>query len=360
MADWMDNFLGAQDSPWEELGKIDLGAAIAEAKRISANTSDKAYRKLTSHSNVTSYSLLSELHSCPRRFELEKYQANEIPLVVDGEKEINLDFAFGHAVGAGVQTYAATRSLISAQFAAFIAWKAPWDAEKLDKAGRRTGKSLTDAMVAIEKFQTVWDREYEEWDLLKLGDGKPAVELAFAVDFENGFWYFGHIDMVLQHREHGHLAVYEGKTTRFAPNPASWGNSNQALGYGVVVDQIAKQLGLSNDYDVLYNIWSSSDEEYIVIPFHKTRSQRASWLQDILLDHANIATYQRLKFFPMRGESCVNQWGRQCFWYGSCQQSNKQLFPGVEPGPLEDVHGVEALDFVFKLSDLIQTQQEKK
>lgn len=357
MSDWMDQFLGVEDSPWEQLGSMDLSDAIAEAKRISANTSDKAYRKLTSHSNVTSYSLLSDLHSCPRRFELEKFAANSPTVAVSGE--VNLDFAFGHAVGAGVQTYATTRNLISAQWAAFLAWKAPWDAAKMDKRGKLVGKSLTDAMIAIEKFQQVWDMSFNEWDVLVLPSGKPAVELAFAIDFENGFWYFGHIDMVLKHKEHKLLAVYEGKTTRYEPNPASWGNSNQALGYGVVVDKVATQLEFDNDYDVIYNIWSSQQEEYTVIPFHKSRNQRAAWLQDILLDHASIATYQRLGFFPPRGESCVNQWGRECYWYGQCQMRNDQLFPNLVPQPLVDVHGVEALDFVFKLSELVATQKEK-
>lgn len=342
----------------EELFAMDLAEGIAEAKRISANTSDKAYRKLTSHANVTSYSLLTDLHACPRRFELEKYSANTVALEIEGD--INLDFAYGHAVGAGVQTYAATRNLVASQFAAFCAWKAPWDAEKFNKRGVSAKKSLTHAMIAVEKFQRVWDMAFQEWNVYVFPTGKPAVELAFAVNFENGFWYFGHIDMVLVHKIHKQLAVYEGKTTGWSVNPASWGNSNQAIGYGVVVDKIAKDLGWETDYDVLYNIYSTGEEEFTVIPFHKSRTMRAGWLQDILLDHQTIATYQKLKFFPKRGESCVNQWGRECYWYGQCQMANDALFPGVVPPNLEDVHGVEALDYVFNLSELLAAQKEKK
>lgn len=344
----------------DPLATIDLSATLEAAKRISASTSDKAYRKLTSHANITSYSLLSQLHDCPRKFELEKLQANaEVPVDTG---IINLDFAFGHAVGAGIQTYAATGSLVSAQLAAFLAWKAPWDAEKLDKNQRPVGKSLAHALIAVEKFQYFWQRELDEWEVVRLPSGKLATELAFAVDFQNGKFYFGHIDTVLQHKVHKQLAVWEGKTTGWSVNEATYGNSNQALGYSVVVDKIAEEIGANgNDYDVLYIVYDTKQQEFTLMPFHKTRTQRAEWLQDVLLDHANITTYQKINFYPKRGESCVSKFGYPCSWYGTCQMSNSGLFPGVTPPELskEEVNSVEDLDFVFTLSELIATQKGK-
>lgn len=345
---------------YDFLDDIDLGATLEEAKRISANTSDKAYRKLTSHANITSYSLLSQLHECPRKFELEKLQANAEVVVDSGD--VNLDFAYGHAVGAGIQTYAATGSLVSAQLAGFLAWKAPWDAEKVDKNGKPVGKSLAHALIAVEKFQYFWARELSDWEVVRLPSGKLATELAFAVDFQNGKFYFGHIDTVLIHKETRQLAVWEGKTTRFTTNEATYGNSNQALGYSVVVDRIAAEIGANGgDYDVLYVIFNAKEQEFTLMPFHKTRTQRAEWLQDILLDHSNIATYQKIGFYPKRGESCVNKWGYPCTWYGTCQMSNSSLFPGVVPPELskEKVNSVEDLDFVFTLDELIATQKGK-
>ncbi len=346
----------------------DIGATIAEAKRISANTADKAYRKLTASKNVTSYSLLTSLHKCPRLFELDKLQANSEILVESGTP--NLDFAFGHAVGAGIQTYAATRSLLAAQFASFLAWRAPHDAEKIDARGNSPGKSLAHATYAVELFADFWDQELSDWEVVKLPSGHPATELAFAVDFEqkdadgtaNPIYHFGHIDTVLQNRETKTLAVWEGKTTTTEDiDEAEYANSNQALGYSVVVDAIAQLLGAnSTEYEVFYIVYSSKGRKFHLLPFGKTRTQRAEWLQDTLFDHANLQTYQRIGFYPKRGENCVNKYGRKCHWFGTCQMSNQSLFPGVDAPALKDVDDVESLDFKFTLSDLLKSQQERK
>lgn len=336
--------------------------ALTEAKAISANTSDKAYRKLTSHENVTSYSLLSKLHECPRKYELDKLQANhpssEIPTEI-----INLDFAYGHSVGAGIQTYAATGSVTAAIFAAMLAWKAPWDAEKIDKKGNEVGKSLTAATLAVEKFSYWWERNLADWEVVVLPSGKKAVELAFAIDMQNGRYHFGHIDVMLRHRELGTLAVWEGKTTGFENiDEAAYANSNQALGYSVVVDAIAKQIGATGtEYEVLYIVYSSKSRDFQLLPFGKTRSQRAEWLQDTLLDHASLDTYKRINFYPKRGENCINRYGFRCNWFGQCTMRNDSLFPGLELPALEasKLESIESLDFVFRLDELIEAQTTK-
>ena len=360
-----DKITGSWDSSWTDpSGWTDTATAIGEAKKISANTSDKAYRRLTSHGNVTSYSLLSMLHECPRKYELEKLQANVSGQVVLDDLLPNLDFAYGHAVGAGIQTYAATGDLTASIFAAMMAWKAPWDAEKLSKTGAATGKSLTLATLAVEKFAFWWRENMADWEVVQLPSGKKAVELAFAVDFKNGKYHFGHIDVLLRNRNSGTLAVWEGKTTGFESiDEAMYGNSAQALGYSVVVDAIAKQLGADGtEYEVLYIVYSSKSREFQLLPFGKTRSQRAEWLQDVLLDHASLDTYQRINFYPKRGESCISRYGFTCKWYGQCKMRNSSLFPGVELPELtaETVHSVESLDFVFDLDELIAAQGEKK
>lgn len=336
-------------------------AAFSEAKAISATTVDKAYRLLTSHENVTSYSLLSGLHECPRRYELDKYQANH-PGSVEQAELVNLDFAYGHAVGAGIQTYAATGSVEAAIFAAMLAWKAPWDAEKVDKNGNATsGKSLAYAVWAVEKFSYWWGDNMADWEVVVLPNGKKAVELAFAVDFENGRYHFGHIDTLLRNRVTNLLAVWEGKTTGFeSVDEAMYANSSQALGYSVVVDAIAKELAVDGtDYEVLYIVYSSKSREFQLLPFGKSRVQRAEWLQDVLLDHASLDTYKRIDFYPKRGENCINRYGRRCNWYGQCNMRTESLFPSVELKKLEDINSIESLDFTFKLSELVAVQQGK-
>lgn len=341
------------------------GADLATAKDISANTSDKAYRRLMARSNVTSYSKIELLHQCPRAYKLENYAANTVHVtdVFDDEEggEKNLDFAFGHAVGSGIQTYGATRSLQAAQLAAFLAWKAPYDAEKLDKRGYATGKSLVWALHAVEKFAFFMETEMAEWEVLVLPNGKPAVELAFGIDTQNGYFHFGHIDTVLRHRETNRLAVWEGKTTGFeSVKDAMYANSYQALGYSVVVDAIASLLGLpGQDYEVLYVVYSSKARQFQLLQFAKNRTQRAEWLQDLLLTHAMIGQYESLEFYPKRGSNCINKYGSQCKWFGSCSMRDSSLFPGVTVEKLTGLHELKTLDFSFTLEELIAAQKER-
>jgi hypothetical protein len=338
----------------------------ATAKRISAATSDKAYRKLIASGNATSYSKLGGLHECPRRYELDELDANK-PLAdvladLRAEGGINLHFAFGHAVGAGIQTYAVTNNLTAAQFAAFLAWKAPYEEELFDKRGGHTGKSLAHALHAVEKFAVFWQRELYDFEVVRLPNGKPATELSFAVDFENGYYHFGHIDTVLRSKSTGKLAVWEGKTTGFEfVDEAMYANSTQALSYSVVVDALASEASaVGTDYEVLYIVFSSKTRGFTLLPFGKTKTQRAEWLQDILLDHASISNYRRLNFFPKRGESCYNYSFRsRCRWFGQCTMSNESLYPGVTLRKVEDIGDVEDVDYKFTLSELLAAQKDR-
>lgn len=335
--------------------------SLGEAKAISGNTTDKEYRVLMRNGNCTSHSKLSLLHKCPRLYEIEMLRASS-PAVVAEPDELNADFAYGHAVGAGIQTYGATKDLVAAQFAAFLAWKAPYDFEKLDKYGKPTGKSLPWALYAVEQFAFFMESsELADYEVLRLPDGRPAVELSFGVDTENGFFHFGHIDTVLQHKATGKIAVWEGKTTGMEHvDEAAYGNSYQALGYSVVVDAIANSLGLPDaDYEVLYVVYSSKAREFQLLPFTKSKTQRSEWLQDLLLTHATIAKYQELQFFPKRGDHCLDKWGKKCRWYGQCQMRNTSLFPAAQVTSITDIAAIKSVDFKFTLTELIAAQKAR-
>lgn len=361
-------------SSFDRISSDGSGAAtpqqIGQAQAISGSTSDKEYRKLVAHLNATSYSKLGLLHECPRKYELTMLESNgacieletELGEIVDTEPaQVNLHFAYGHAVGAGIQTFATTGNLVSAQWAAFLAWKAPWDAEFLDKKGNPTGKSLTWALYAVEKFAQFWDEHLSEWEILTLPDGRPAVELAFGVDTQNGYFHYGHIDAVLQHRETKRLAVWEGKTTGASViKDAAYGNSYQALGYSVVIDALSQQLGLPNsDYEVFYIVYSSKEKKYQLLPFPKSLAQRAEWLQDLLLDHAMIEKYNELGFYPKRGDACVNKFGFTCKWYGTCQMRTSSLFPGAKLPVLTAVSDGKSVDYTFTLDELVAAQKNR-
>jgi hypothetical protein len=352
---------------YEDLNKLidikKLGAfvdAIGEAKAIANSTSDKEYRKLMRNVNCTSYSKLSLLHKCPRLLELEAFRAAaEVP--IQDDVVFNIDFAFGHAIGSGLQTILATGSLQAGIFSAMLAWHGPLDEEKLDARGNPTGKSLAWAVHALEKFDFFYQTsELAEYEILRLPSGRPAVELSFAVDTSNGFFHFGHIDAVLIHKTLKRLAVWEGKTTGLANiSEAAYGNSYQALGYSVVVDAISKEFNLPTaDYEVFYVVYSTKAREFQLLPFPKSKTQRAEWLQDLLLSHAMISKYQELKFFPKRGDSCIDKYGKQCKWYGTCSISNEGLFPTLEKLPLAaSIEGLKAVDFKFTLAELVAAQK---
>jgi hypothetical protein len=326
---------------------ISTEVAISTATDQAAATSKKSYRDAYIYLNVTSNSQQDNLHSCPRFWRIEKFPiVSTVKLFED-----NVDFAYGHSVGAGIQTYLSTKNKQAALWAAFLSWNADHAAEHVKKC-----KSLDFAFLATIKFINFWQENWaNDWELAWF-QGKPATEYTFLLDTENGFFHAGHIDAILRHRISGHFMVLEIKTTsKKIPDEAAYGNSGQGLGYSIVLDQLVENLDESNRYEVLYLVYSSTVREFTPFIFTKTRTQRIEWLQDLLLDHTSINTYHKLNFFPKRGNSCVN-FNRRCKYYGLCDMSSqgfgvaidtpdhKWYIPGVSPEP-------EMFDFKFKLSD---------
>lgn len=330
------------------------GVTIGQGwRRLASATTDKDYRRIVSFDNCTSYSQQTDLHACPRRYQLTKADAKGSGS--DGNTEqSNLDFAFGHSVGAGIQTLIATGDLDAALFAGFISWKADYFADLDDfaaKFGKRTrkNKNIAFAQLAIEKFYT--QGLAKDWEIYRLPDGSPAVEVAFCVDMENGYKHYGHIDLVLRHKGTDRIAVWELKTTGYnTVDEALYANSSQALSYGIVLDSIEPDL---SEYDVNYAVYSSPSMEWEVLPFTKSLTQKAEWIQDVLLDHNNIKTYRKLNFFPKRGESCI-QFSRRCRFFGICDVTSHVSYEDLpKEREAENVH------FKFTLSELLATQKEK-
>jgi len=315
-------------------------------KGVAGDVTGKEYRKIVAFDNCTSYSQLLDLHKCPRLYQLNKAAAKQPQLAdVGWVEQSNYDFAFGHSVGAGLATYFATRSLTASLFAAFIGWQADYF------ANNGKGKSLAHAQIAIE--QAFHQQLLSEYDIYRLPSGAPAVEVAFCVDFENRYQHYGHIDTVLQHRETGRVAVTECKTTGFTSvDEAQYANSNQGVGYSVVLDAIAPGIA---DYEVLYLVYSSTAREWQILPFVKSLTEKAGWLQDILLDHASLDSYRQLAYFPKRGESCANQFGRRCKYFGICDLTDHAT-------SFEDLAAerrAENVQFSFRLSELISHQRSQ-
>lgn len=308
-------------------------------------TSNKDYHKLVQYRNVTSYSQLLDLHACPRRFHLNKHAAaaGQVDL------EDNVDFLFGHAVGAGVQSLWTLENprenLHVALFNSYMAWNGPFDLRSIT----RKKKSIWEAGIAVEKFLQVMLEQMDDWEIVKLQpSGRPAIELSFALDCNNGYKHYGHIDVVLRNKRSGEVAVIELKTTGMnAAEEAMYANSSQALGYSVILDSLFP--GISS-YEVFHFIYSSTHREWTPMPFTKTVSHKTEWIRDTLLDHAMLDTYNRMGFYPKRGESCYDYF-RRCKYFGTCN-----IVPDEQLEELPADADAEVVDYQLNLRDIIAAQ----
>lgn len=323
-----------------------------EIAGIAAKTTDKGYRRLVRHINTTSYSILEGLHSCPRAYALDKIKAN-VEVRAGIPEPLNKDFVYGHAVGAGAQGLLASgNNLTAGQFACFVSWAAPFDAWQED-GKLRTSKNIISAFQAVERFHVLLanDPELSAYEVLMVtvnGVTKPAIELAFCLDTGDGYQYYGHIDVIVRNKFTNRVAILELKTTSLKTmQPAMYANSNQALGYALALDAIAP--GLS-DYEVIYVSYSVGAETWNVMPFAKSRTLRAEWVQDLLLDHQRITTYRQLNHFPKNGSACT-KFNRVCRWFGECDLVNKQATKNL---PVLDLsERAEEVDYYFTLAEIL-------
>ena len=293
-----------------------------------------------------SYSSLGTLHSCPRKFQLYRLQSQEEPNDVDGLT--NITFAFGHAVGEGIQSVMQGLSYEQVIFNIFNIWHAD-----LYDENPKQNKSFWVAMLAIQKFIAMRNSGFlKDYELVYF-NGKPAVELGFRITFPDGFKFRGFVDVVLRNVITGEILVLELKTSSSTSlSPATYKNSAQALGYSVVLDVLFPEL---SSYKVLYLVFLTKSMEYERLDFTKTYLQRALWVQELLLDIETIKMYENVGIYPMRGESCYSFY-RECEYMNLCTLSTHHL---AKPYEETEVAPEQEFQIELKLSDLIESQLKK-
>lgn len=323
-----------------ELLSSDIGS------KNSAAVKKDNYRELVAFGNVTSYSMQQVLRACARKFQLLKLGADNAG--PDDVREGNCDFAFGHAVGAGVATFDETGDVRAALWAAFLAWNIDLLEEPPRKPNRPpSGKTFFHALWAIKVYETWREEETDlgEYEVLK-------SEATIAVDFEDGHFYIGHIDELLRHKDSGRLKIKENKTTVYAAvDPAMYSNSDQALSYALVIDQLG-----AAEYDVVYTIYSSTEQRWLTFEFTKSAQDKAEWLQGQFFIHDQIETYSEHNLFPKNGGSCL-QFGRRCEHYENCGMNQDRIFKKrfadlSSITSLTQLNEIESLDYAFKLSEI--------
>jgi len=302
------------------------------------------HRELAKFGNVTTYSGLEILYSCPREYLLHKLRANDPSQ--PGQNMENIHFCFGHAVGSGVAEFDRSRDMNKALLECLLAWNLPFFAE----GEAKDYKSIAAALWAVYTYQGVAESELEDYEVVEDG-----LEHTFVINTENGYFHSGHIDTLLRSKTTGDLLVKENKTTKFANvDPAMYSNSLQGLGYNV----IAAMKGQS-EYETMYAVYSTIEQQWIVFRFVKTLLDRVEWIKDILMTHHQLDKYYETDFFPRRGGSCL-RFGRRCQFYGECDlPALQQGADDLPDADLKDLIKLQATHTVIKLSDLVATLKKK-
>lgn len=302
-----------------------------------------------------SHSTSERLVTCENKLRCSKLQLNQ-PILIDPIPTLdgNIDFAFGRAIETGVQSALLNNTKEKIFFDMFNAW----DINLMQEHPRGYAKTFTDACIAIDQFRYIQREFMEGWEIAMF-NGKPAIELALLLDLENGYYYVGHADIILWHPIQCRYRVLEIKTTGARViHPAMYQNSGQAVGYSVFLDEIARNIELTSTFEVQYLVFPSSIGNWTKYEFTKSRSDRAFWLNTILLDIQRIHSFRQLKFWPKRGSACFD-YNRPCEYFDVCNLADSSFNPTgdfavIGEEELKEHH----FDFKFKLSDILKTQKE--
>lgn len=297
---------------------------------------------------LLSYSGLLLLHSCPRKYQLKRLKAVDDEMDPEAKSNQNITFAFGHIVGDGLQKVMEGKSEQEVIWSMFMGWHA----DLFDENDKQK-KSFWLAVIAIQRFISLREQRFlEEYELLYYKD-KPATELGFRIDLGDGFFFRGFVDAVLVHKITRAILVLEAKTdSGVTLNPTKFKNSSQVIGYSTVLDVVAPD---TNSYEVLYLVYLTKQFAFEPLKFEKSYLQRASWIQELILDVNTIKMYEAAKFYPMRGESCAT-WGRDCEYLNQCTLSLEYITsPAVKDACLD----LNTYDIELSVADLINAQMNK-
>jgi hypothetical protein len=297
-----------------------------------------------------SHSSRDVVHRCPREYQI--YKLGQL-----SKREESIDTDFGRAVGIGVQSMLLGESREQTVWKMFRAWTGDLLSTSDEAAAAKKKKFFWHTIGAIDSFAPLLKTVFKDWEVAEF-KAKPAVELSFRINFGDEFLDRGHVDVVLRNKKTGELMVLELKTTSFdSVLEAQYGNSQQGVGYGVVLDAIAKQYeDVKSSYTVLYLVYKTKSMTWEPMPFVKTYLQRAQWIKNVMMDIEKIQMYDRNDFWPMHGENCVRFY-RPCDYYDVCTMSDKNLFGEIDKIPVNKDEGVE-YQFDLHVLDLLEAQEE--
>jgi len=323
--------------------EISATAATASSGELPAE-----YEGFDPRLKLMSYSSNLTLHKCPRKYQLYKLKATDDDMDPEAASNQNLTFAFGHVVGEGIQDVLDGMEEVKVIWRMFLGFHAG-----LEDRNEKQNKSFYLAVAAIQRFISLRSSGFlEDYELLQF-HGKPAKELSFRISLPDGFKYRGSVDAVLRHKITGKILVLECKTSSTSTLHATqYKNSAQAVGYSVVLDVIAPEI---SSYEVLYLVYLTKDMAYEQLKFTKTYLQRATWIQELLLDVETIKLYEKTGVYPMRGESCMDFY-RDCEYLNQCTLSTNLITSPFNPTAVLDD---KIYDVELTLEEIIEGQMKK-
>jgi hypothetical protein len=290
-----------------------------------------------------SYSSILTKHECPRKFQLSRLRGK----VIEEFPQLNNTFTYGHVVGLGVQLVMTGVSMEEIYWQTFNMWNS-------DLLGQdeKQKKSYWEAIYAIRKFIAIRDNGlFEDYELVYY-QGMPATELGWRIHLPQGFKVRGYVDAVLRHKYTGEIVVLEVKTTSMTNlNPALYKNSQQAIGYSIVLDKLFEDI---TSYKVIYLVYQTKSQEWTQLPFVKNLLQRAQWLQQLAYEVDDVIRYENAGVYPIYGESCLN-WNRECEFFGICSLNTEHLTTPITQKEVEFLAN-EKYTIEVTFEELIQLQ----
>lgn len=281
-----------------------------------------------------SHSSLDLLHTCERKYELEKLLAGA------KVKEESEHLSFGHAYGAGVATYLVTQDQ---DMAIFECWKNYGPEIDTDK------KSCALAVQALINSFIQLDTILQDYAVAYFNN-KPAVELSFRLDISEEYYFVGHIDVVLQNKFTGKYFVVDAKSTGLNLLDISplYRYSGQTIGYSIALDRIVgEELA---EFGVGYVVTQINAQAWTTkthfLSYEKTIADRLKWFMTLGMDAKKISEMRALKHFPMRADSCV-RFNKACRHFGTCHMHSLDTPKEMEEDKI-------AYDFHYNLDELIE------
>lgn len=318
------------DITWDNFGTVYV--TPEQAKKLEYPPAKLTYIQVEGVQSL-SYSKLNTLYECPRKFQLRELEGRR-------SFEPTAHTAFGHAYGAGVQTYLQyapaplhpNADLQEAQehkqqteratAIAIVAALAAWDTYDITDDAPKGGKSFYDAVRGIRIFigdtaSTILEQYKLHQFVCADGSIKPAVELLCYIEVTEAYSYQMHIDAVLEDRATGALCVLEIKTGSRAFARADYENNSQTMGYCVSLQAYGMLSDIQVEHRALYLCYNASDMVTQTFEFARSLDIGMEWVATLLMDVQTIETYKEFNLFPRRGGSCKN-FNRICEQFTTC------------------------------------------